>query len=48
MENTFSYPPLKEIRFSVCKSIFKEIVTEFSKSIHLALNAVSPVLIIIS
>ncbi len=33
-EITFFYPPLKEIRYSVCKKIFKYIITEFSKGLY--------------
>lgn len=33
-EDIFLYPQLKEIRYIVCKSIFKEVITQFSKSIH--------------
>jgi len=33
-EDIFLYPQLKEIRYIVCKSIFKEVIMQFSKSIH--------------
>jgi hypothetical protein len=48
LETTFYYPPLKEIRYRVCKSIFREVALEFSKSIHLTLDAVSPTSMILT
>ena len=33
-EEFFHYPAIKELRFSVCKSIMKELMREFSMSLH--------------
>lgn len=33
-EDLFHYPPLKEIRYSVCKSVMKAVVLEVSMAFH--------------